>query len=155
MKNFFFVLLLPSLLSYHLHTNASITPADRVGFALPDSVTEFTLRYETIENLIILPVQINKDLKLNLILDTGCRNIVLFGRRFNKYFRFEPGKVVKFSGLGDGNPVEGSVALNNTVSIGAVLGERIPLVVVPSRNLFSSFTNIHGVIGYRYFLSFR
>jgi hypothetical protein len=92
---------------------------------------------------------------VNLILDTGCRNLVLFGKRFEKNFSLHPTRLVKFSGLGQGKPIEGRLALDNKVSIDAVLGERIPIVVMSDRNLFSGYPNIHGVIGYEVFCRFE
>ena len=79
----------------------------RSGFHLPDSMTSITFRYKTIKNLIMLPVRINDTLVVNLILDTGTRNIVLFGKRFQKYFTTQPNRPIQFSGLGSGKPVIG------------------------------------------------
>jgi hypothetical protein len=100
-------------------------------------------------------VTINDSVKVNLILDTGCRNLVLFGKRFNKSFGLHPDKYVQFSGLGSGQPVTGRLSLNNKVSIDAVLGERIPVVIIPDQNLFGSYTNVDGIIGYDIFIKFE
>lgn len=127
----------------------------RSGFHLPDSIEEMTIQYKTVDNLILLPVSINDSLKVNLILDTGTRNIVLFGRRFKKEFDFLPDNQVQFSGLGNGSSVFGKLSINNKVEINSVIGLDIPVVVVPSRNLFSTFANVHGVIGYEIFLKFE
>jgi Aspartyl protease len=127
----------------------------RAGFHLPDSVTELTLKYKTVNNLILLPVRINDTLEVNLILDTGTRNIVLFGKRFQKYFRFEPNKLIQFSGLGSGKSVSGKLSIHNQVSVQSIEGLDIPIVVVPEQNLFARFLNVHGVIGYEIFLKFE
>jgi hypothetical protein len=125
------------------------------GFFLPDSVNEMTLRYKSIKNLIVLPVVINDSITVNLILDTGCRNLVLFGKRFEKLFNNRLIRKVQFSGLGSGKPVEGYLSLSNKVSIHQVLGEQIPIVVVPDKNVMSLYNNIHGVIGYEIFFKFE
>ena len=106
------------------------------GFSLPDSVSEMTLRYRTVKDLIVLPVTINDSLQVNLILDTGCRNLILFGKRFRKRLRIHPGKSVEFSGLGSGAAVTGALSIGNKVSINEVLGKQIPVVVVANNNLF-------------------
>jgi hypothetical protein len=137
--------------SYFMPANA----APRAGFFLPDSILQVTLSYRTVDGLIILPVVINNTLHVNLILDTGCRNLILFGKRFEKQFSVEPDKRVEFSGLGDGHSISGRLALNNRVSIGAVLGERIPIVIINQRNLFQSYPEVHGVIGYEVFTRFE
>jgi hypothetical protein len=135
-----------------LETKAGET---RAGFFLPDDVSEVTLRFETINSLIVLPVVINDSVKVNLILDTGCRNLVLFGKRFQKFFNTEPDKKIKFSGLGNGNAIEGQLSLNNKVSMSTVIGEQIPVVLISEKNLFALYPNIHGVIGYDIFIKFE
>jgi hypothetical protein len=127
----------------------------RYGFYLPDSIGEMTLRYRCVKNLIVLPVVINDSIRVNLILDTGCRNLVLFGKRFQKLLKLNSGKQIQFSGLGIGSPVHGFLSLSNRASIHQVLGEKIPVVVVPDRNIFSLYRNIDGVIGYDIFLKFE
>jgi hypothetical protein len=126
-----------------------------VGFSLPDSVNEMTFRYKAVKNMIVLPVVINDSVSVNLILDTGCRNIVLFGKRFQKLLQLNPNKQIQFSGMGSGSPVMGFLSLSNKISIHEVLGERIPVVVVPSKNVMSYYHNVHGVIGYDIFLKFE
>jgi len=133
-------------------TQASDTKA---GFSLPDDVSEVSVKFQNIRNLIVLPVVINDSIEVNLILDTGCRNLVLFGKRFQKLFQTEPNQRVQFSGLGNGNPIQGKLSLNNKVSIQTVIGEKIPVVIVAEKNLFSSYSDIHGVIGYDIFIKFE
>ena len=125
------------------------------GFFLPDSVDEMTISYRSAGTLILLPVVLNDSVTVNLILDTGCRNLILFGKRFQKLFPSKQGKRVEFSGLGSGKPVVGYLTLNNKVAIQQVIGELIPVVIVPSKNLFSMYDNVDGVIGYDIFLKFE
>lgn len=125
------------------------------GFHLPDSIKEMTLRYRSVHNLIVLPVKINDSITVNLILDTGCRNLVLFGKKFQKLMHTEKGRAVQFSGLGSGAPVFGNVSLSNKVAIYQVLGERIPVVVVGSRNILTGYRDVDGVIGFELFLRFE
>lgn len=125
------------------------------GFSLPDSVDEMTISYRSVDHLIVLPVVINDSISVNLILDTGCRNLVLFGKRFSALFPHKQDRPIQFSGLGTGQPVSGSVALNNKVSIGRVIGERIPIVVTSRRGVLASYSRVDGVIGYDIFLKFE
>lgn len=135
--------------------NVTFSSPTRSGFYLPDSVEEMTLRYKAVKGLIVLPVIINDSISLNLILDTGCRNLVLFGKRFQKLLQLNPSRQIQFSGLGSGKPVHGFLSLQNKVSIEQVLGESIPVVVVPERNVLGVYENVHGVIGYDIFLKFE
>lgn len=125
------------------------------GFHLPDSIREMTLHYRSVQNLIVLPVKINDSITVNLILDTGCRNLVLFGKKFKKLMKVEEGRTVQFSGLGSGSPVVGALSLYNRISIHQVLGERIPVVIVPTKNILSSYKDVDGVIGFELFLKFE
>ena len=127
----------------------------KTGFSLPDSLTEFTLRYTTVDNLIILPVRINDSISVNLILDTGCRNIILFGKRFVSLFDYKNGRSIQFSGMGSGNAVQGMVSLNNTISIGAVFGNTLPIIVVSDKNVLKNYRHVHGIIGYDIFTRFE
>lgn len=135
--------------------SAASSSLPRAGFFLPDSVNEISLPFKMIKNLIVLPVTINDSVEVNLILDTGCRNLILFGKKFKKIFSVSPGRPVQFSGLGNGQPVTGGVSLGNKVSINAVLGEHIPVVIVGDKNVFNTYYNIHGVIGYDIFVKFE
>jgi hypothetical protein len=125
------------------------------GFSLPDSVNEVSFRYQTVDNLVLLPVTINDTIHVNLILDTGCRNLVLFGKRFTRVFNLHPDRRVQFSGLGSGKPIVGGLSLGNKVAIDAVIGNWIPVVVVPDKNLFEAYTHVDGIIGYDIFIKFE
>jgi hypothetical protein len=153
MKAFMKIFTLPMLLMLTSSINSFSAP--RPGFYIPEHIQQVMLRYKMIDNLIVLPVTINDTVQVNLILDTGCRNLVLFGKRYQKLFSFAPNHVVKFSGLGQGSQVVGKLSLHNKVSIDAVLGEEIPVVVIERQNLFQQYTQIHGVIGYDIFTKFE
>ena len=136
-------------------SQSTIATETRAGFFFPDDVSEVTFRYKSINGLIILPVLINDTVRVNLILDTGCRNLVLFGKKFQKIFNTEPDKRIQFSGLGQGDAIAGRLSLNNKVSIAAKKKKKIPVVLIPQQNLFATYPNIHGVIGYDIFVKFE
>ena len=131
---------------------AKAVPAE--GFFLPDSVREVTFDYRSINNLIVLPVRINDDKIVNLVLDTGCRNLVLFGKRFRNMIDDDT-REITFNGLGQGKPARGYVTLGNNVSFNRVSGKKIAIVVVPERNVLASYPAIDGVIGYELFMKFE
>lgn len=125
------------------------------GFYLPEPIEQVTIRYNCINNLIVLPVTINGNLEVNLILDTGTRNIVLFGKRFEKLFQFVPDRKIQFSGMGSGKQVFGKLSIDNQVELTSLMGERISLVVVPNKNVFINTPRIDGIIGYDIFQKFE
>jgi hypothetical protein len=129
--------------------------APAAGFSLPDSIREVTITYKRAFNLVVLPVIINDTIRLNLILDTGCSNLVLFGKRFTKMFTIHPTRGIEFSGLGSGKAVTGRMSIDNKVAIGAVQGHRIPIVIVENQKLFGSHMGVDGIIGYDVFIKFE
>jgi hypothetical protein len=141
--------LLALQLLFSLHCLGSGLPTvQRSGFFMVDTVQEYTVRYRTLRNLIILPMVINDTVHVNMILDTGCRTMVLFGKRFQRLLNVSSQRLIQFSGFGEGQPVVGRISLMNKISMQAIVGHDIPIVVVPNKNMFQTFTNIHGIIGY-------
>jgi hypothetical protein len=133
----------------------AVASASVSGFFLPDSLDAMTISYRTVDGLIVLPVRINDSIEVNLLLDTGCRNLILFGKKFKNQLDFRGSRPVIFSGLGNGSPVKGELSLGNKVSIGHVIGRQIPIVVVQNSNLFGKLHKIDGVVGYDIFLRFE
>lgn len=127
----------------------------RQGFSLPDSLEEFKMIYRTMDNLILLPFRVNDTLDVNLVLDTSCRTLILFGNHFGKFLPSVPGKTVEFSGMGTGKPARGCVSLGNNLRMGPVTGENIPIVIVTQKTPFKSHMRIDGLIGYDIFTRFE
>lgn len=125
------------------------------GFTLPDSVGEFSLTYMTVDHLIVLPFVINDTVQVNLILDTGCQTLILFGKRYEKVLDVVPDFRVAFSGMGSGKPAVGKVSLRNKVSMGPVKGVQIPIVVVPGKRILRHHMKVDGLIGYDIFTRFE
>jgi hypothetical protein len=142
--------LIAALLSWHLLWAASPT-----GFYLQEPHKEVKIQYHCIQDLIVVPVIINNNISVNLVVDTGTRNIVLFGKRFQNLFQFVPGRNVRFSGMGSGIPVNGKLSLSNRVELTSLIGEQIPIVVVPNKNIFAFSSRIDGIIGYEVFTRFE
>jgi hypothetical protein len=148
----FCILIIHTLLRIAYPCNGKIPDA---GFSLPENIQEATFNYNTYNNLIVLPVTINDSIKVNLILDTGCRNLLLFGKKFEKLFETLPNHSVSFSGLGERPPLSGKLSLDNEVAIHSLLGKKIPIVILANKNLFFGRPNIDGIIGYDIFIRFE
>lgn len=146
--------MLSILLFFYLATSSKGKTSD-AGFSFPENTMEIKFRFSTYKNLIILPVTINDSIHLNLILDSGCRNLLLFGKRFEKIFKTLPDHKVRFSGLGERLPLTGKLSLNNKVSINSLLGQKIPIIIVQGKTLFPGRTDIDGIVGYDIFIKFE
>lgn len=142
-----------------IHTLLRFAPCEGktsdAGFSLPENIKEAMFNFSTYNNLIVLPVTINDSIEVNLILDTGCRNLLLFGKRFEKLFETIPHHTIRFSGLGERPPLTGKLALDNDVSIHTLRGKKIPIVILRDKNFFSSRSHIDGIIGYDIFIRFE
>jgi hypothetical protein len=125
------------------------------GFSLPEDIAEVSVNYRTHNELIVLRVTINDSIKVNLILDTGCRNVLLFGKRFERIFETLPDYDVRFSGLGERPPLTGKLALNNKIAIHTIVGKKIPIVILREKNLLMGNSHIDGIIGYDIFIRFE
>jgi len=143
-----YVLLLVALSIY------SLALAERSRFNFIKNKTSSTFSFKQVQNLIVIPVAINGE-ELNLILDTGMRSIVLFGKKFEKKMDILAGREACLAGYGKKNQ-KGKLSLNNKIEIGDVLGKRISLLIVPDRSLFrkSGFSKVDGLIGYEIFSRF-
>jgi len=128
--------------------------SERSRFNFIKNKTSSTFQFKQVKNLIIIPVAINGE-SLNLILDTGMRSIVLFGKGFENKLELLEGREASLAGYGKKNQ-KGKLSLNNKIEIGDVLGRRISLLVVPDRSLFrkSGISKVDGLIGYEIFSRF-
>jgi hypothetical protein len=153
----FLVLFIALMPCYRTHAQGNSIPVRHIslGFALPDSLCEYSLTYYTVDNLIVLPFVINGNIPANLILDTGCQSIILFGKQYEKMFDIVPDFSVTFSGIGTGEPAIGRVTLDHTVTLGPVKREKVPIVIVPGKKIFHRHLQVDGLIGYDLFTRFE
>src|SRR5882757_8849884 len=93
------------------------------GFSFSAGQHRALIHYKVFHNLIILPVKLNNNLDVNLILDTGSHSIVLFGDKFKDLSESAFIRNISFRGRGSGGVLNGSVMLMDAVDFGAVHGE--------------------------------
>ena len=110
-----------------------------------------------INNLPVIEVTLNKQKKLNFILDTGMRTTIVFSKNYLKGLDYSFGREVKFSGVGSEKLVHGKVVSELTLNIGEVEGNGVSVLVVgDNQRLKRQFRNlnVHGIIGYELFARF-
>jgi hypothetical protein len=121
-------------------------PSNRnAGFYLPDSVSEMRIQYKENDGLIILPFVINDSIQVDLVLDTGTSNIILFGKKFKNLID-QTARKIHFSGHGDGAAREGFAMTGVRLKLDIISGDNIPVVVIPKR-VFHGYSAADGVIG--------
>lgn len=125
-------------------------------FRFINDKTETSFRFTMVQNLIVIPVKVN-DMDLNLILDTGMRSIVLFGKHFERKLETLDDVTVRLSGYGKKKNRPGKLSLGNEINIADVLGTEMGIVIMPSPDLFRQvgLRDIDGIIGYEIFSRFK
>ena len=138
------------------------------GSALGSSLPYFTfddnehvpyaIRFEEINNLILLPLTINSSDTIYFILDSGAENTILFGSEFDHPpIDTNNLRSVKIAGLGDQESISAFVSANNKIKIGNVIGLNQDIVYIKNDYLHFSETigrPIHGILGASIFHNF-
>ncbi|MEM6525642.1 MAG: retropepsin-like aspartic protease [Bacteroidota bacterium] len=125
------------------------------GFNFIDNKTECIISFELVDNLIVVPVEINKNIRVNLVLDTGGRSVILFGNNFKKRLQVLD-REIPLQGYGRNRNKTAFLSLENEVKLGDALGQGISILVANGRYFFPYDGNIkiHGIIGYQVFSRF-
>lgn len=125
------------------------------GFNFIGDKTESIIPFKLIGNLIIVPVRINHDQEVNLVLDTGGRSVILFGKHFTKHLDVIDTEIA-LNGYGRNRNKKAQLSLENEVRLGDALGKGISILIANGRYFFpyNGKTKIHGIIGYQVFSRF-
>src|SRR5689334_21836904 len=111
-----------------------------------------TIHFDMFRNLIVIPALLNDSVKVKLILDTGTRSMLLYGKRFSTMPNLTKSRHVKVSGWGSPEGIDAGVSYPNSVALGNVKGQALGVAVVSTRSLFAERPSIDGIIGYELFV---
>ncbi len=126
------------------------------GFQLPETVNRDKIPFELVNNLVIVPVEINGT-ELSFLLDTGVNSTLLFSVEELDSVQLKNAKPVKLRGLGEGGDIDAIVSDGNTVKVGKALDtdHRIYMVIGSEINFSTRMgLPIHGIIGFDLFRDF-
>lgn len=127
------------------------------GFYFKDvNKTHQKLRFKLINNLIVIPIDINGK-QLSFILDTGVNKTILFNLNKNDSIGLNNTKNIKLRGLGKGDAVNALLSKNNTFKIKNIVSynESIFVILKDYFDLSSKMgTTIHGIIGFNLLKNF-
>lgn len=128
------------------------------GFYIEDNAQKSNkIRFKLINNLIIIPVEVN-GIELSFLLDTGVSKPIIFNYEdIKEVLKLNHTKIVYLKGLGSGEPVEAIKSEFNVVKIGNVKCKQEDFYVINSKDIsFSPRLGIpvHGVIGHDVFKDF-
>lgn len=114
------------------------------------------VKFQLINNLIILPVEIN-GVKLSFLLDSGVSKPILFNITNTDSLQINNVETIFLRGLGGGESVKALRSQNNFFKIGDAINVNQDVYVVFDQNI--NFTPrlgvpVHGIIGYDVFKNF-
>lgn len=125
-------------------------------FQLPAGKESEKLRFELINNLIVIPLEVN-GAKLSFILDSGVSKPILFNLSGQDSIQLRNVKEITIRGLGEGEPIKALSSEGNSFRLKDISNKDQQLYVVLDRDMNFSPTlgiPIHGIIGYELFRDF-
>lgn len=123
------------------------------GFTIPSNKSKVVIPFKFINNLIIIPINVNGT-ELNFLLDTGVEETILFSLEENEELVFSNVDKIMFRGIGTNEPFEGLKSSQNSLSINGYTDSNHIIYIVLNQNInISSQVGIpvNGIIGYHFF----
>ena len=127
------------------------------SYKLGDNVKSQKIKFELINNVILIPIEVN-GVALKFLLDTGVSKPIIFNFiKGSDSLKILNSEKIKIKGLGDGDYIDALRSSHNTFKIGeAINTDQTLFAVFDSRiNLAPKLgTPIDGIIGYDIFKDF-
>ncbi len=108
-----------------------------------------TLSFKFINNLIVLPIEVNGH-ELNFLVDTGVANSIMFNLSVEDSLRLKNTEKIRLRGLGEGGYIDAIRSSNNYFKIGKVVNGNHMIYLIPGKEFELSShmgININGIIG--------
>ncbi|MEO9894361.1 PDZ domain-containing protein [Aurantibacter sp.] len=125
-------------------------------FTLPHGQKYQKIKFQLINNLIVLPIEVN-GAQLSFILDTGVRKPILFNLDDHDPVHLNNVSEITIRGLGEGEPIKALSSKGNTFKLNTIENNEQQLFIILDSDLnFSPNLGIpvHGIIGYDLFRDF-
>ena len=128
-----------------------------LGFSLSGGQNRVRIPIEIQNNLVIVPVVLNRQIPLKFILDTGVRTAILTEKTFSDILNLPYSRKYSIAGPGGVKVVDAYVTNNVTLDLPGVHGQGHALLVLDQdylelRNYLG--TDVHGILGYELFSRF-
>lgn len=124
------------------------------GFFMKEEVKKVRIPFYSSNSLIIVPISINGNTKLNFLIDTGVRSNILFSKKLGDALGLEYTRRLSIAGADGRSSIMAQVSPINTLDIGPVLGQFQSLLVLEEDFLeLESVIGVpvYGIIGYEFF----
>ncbi len=79
-------------------SRAALRTSNAGGYQFLEGASRTAIRFEMFRNLIVIPAKINDTLNVELILDTGTRSMLLYGKKFANMKNLSGNRRVKIAG---------------------------------------------------------
>lgn len=125
-------------------------------FNLPKGEVAEKVKFELVNNLIIVPMEIN-GAKLSFILDSGVKKPILFNLSDQDSIQLNNVSEINIRGLGTGDPIKALRSNGNTFKIKNIVNNNQQVYVILDKGMnFSPSLGfpVHGIIGYDLFRDF-
>ncbi|MFD2099514.1 aspartyl protease family protein [Flagellimonas iocasae] len=126
------------------------------GFKLPENQKFEKIKFELINNIIVIPIDINGT-ELKFVFDSGVSKPILFNLSDQDSIPINNVSEVTIRGLGGGEPMKALSSQGNTFKLGKARNYSQDLYVVLDKGInFSTSLGIpvHGILGYEIFRDF-
>ena len=126
------------------------------GFALPEGEKYQKIKFQLVNNLMVVPLEIN-GAKLSFILDSGVKKPILFNLSDQDSIQLNNVSEITIRGLGTGEPIKALRSIGNTFKLKNLVNrdQQVYVVVDKSMNFSPSLgIPVHGIIGYDLFRDF-
>ena len=123
------------------------------GFSLPSTLEKDKISFKLINNLVVIPVEVNGT-KLTFLLDTGVSSTIMFSLAEVDSLKLNNAETVRLRGLGEGGSISALKSKNNKLKIGKAIDDDHTVYVIFDKSLNLSTRMgipIHGIIGYEFF----
>ena len=123
------------------------------GFTIEGNKNKITIPFKFLNNLIILPIEVN-GVTLNFLLDTGVEESILFSLDESDEVNFAKIEKIKIKGFGSKEPFDGFKSTNNLLKAKDFIDRNHTLYLVLDQDInISSQIGIpvNGIIGYHFF----
>lgn len=124
------------------------------GFFIKDGSRKIVLPFTQVNNLIIIPVSINKGPELNFLFDTGVKSNILFSKAIGDELKLSYSRKLNLIGADGQTILTASVSSNNKFDLGEIEGLMQTILVLDEDFLELEKVlgiPIYGVIGYEFF----
>jgi len=134
------------------------TYSNHLGFGFDNEKKSVSIPFKSFNNLIIVESVLDGKNKLNLILDTGIRSLVLFDQSSLPAMSSNTFDL-SFTGAGDLKPIEAKVSVNHNLRLSEdVVANQINAVILKKSNRYLhklKGIKVHGAFGYQLFSRFQ